>query len=186
MKQISDSRVLSDAFKRFPRFFLEDKPNDGHEYISMYGKLGGKRLYRWVRRDYIAENDNLEKFKVMLPAANGSGALGESLATPLIGQPLIGHTETFISIGPFDANQEAEAALKYIKTKYARCMLGVLKITQHNSPEKWAYVPLQDFTSDSDIDWSQSVADIDRQLYAKYCLDEDEISFIESHVKEMD
>ena len=147
----------------------------------MYGKLGGKRLYRWVRRDYIAENDNLEKFKVMLPAANGSGALGESLATPLIG-----HTETFISIGPFDANQEAEAALKYIKTKYARCMLGVLKITQHNSPEKWAYVPLQDFTSDSDIDWSQSVADIDRQLYAKYCLDEDEISFIESHVKEMD
>lgn len=190
MKQISDSRVLSDAFKRFPRFFLEDKPNDGHEYISMYGKLGGKRLYRWVRRDYIAENDNLEKFKVMLPAANGSGALGESLATPLIGQPLIGqpligHTETFISIGPFDANQEAEAALKYIKTKYARCMLGVLKITQHNSPEKWAYVPLQDFTSDSDIDWSQSVADIDRQLYAKYCLDEDEISFIESHVKEM-
>lgn len=186
MRQISDSRVLSDAFKRFPRFFLEEKPNDGHEYISMYGKLGGKRLYRWVRRDYIAENDNLEKYKVMLPAANGSGALGESLATPLIGQPFIGHTETFISIGPFDSNQEAEAALSYIKTKYARCMLGVLKITQHNSPEKWAYVPLQDFTPNSDIDWSQSVADIDKQLYAKYELDENEIDFIETHVKEME
>ena len=47
-------------------------------------------------------------------------------------------------------------------------------------------VPLQDFTSDSDIDWSQSVADIDRQLYAKYGLDDEEIQFIESHVKEMD
>lgn len=46
--------------------------------------------------------------------------------------------------------------------------------------------PLQDFTSDSDIDWSQSVADIDRQLYAKYGLDDEEIQFIESHVKEMD
>lgn len=65
-------------------------------------------------------------------------------------------------------------------------MLGVLKITQDNPPEKWKYVPLQDFTSASDIDWTQSVADIDRQLYAKYGLDDEEIQFIESHVKEMD
>ena len=64
-------------------------------------------------------------------------------------------------------------------------MLGILKITQHNPPEKWKYVPLQDFTANSDIDWSQSVAEIDRQLYAKYRLDETEINFIETHVKEM-
>ena len=64
-------------------------------------------------------------------------------------------------------------------------MLGVLKITQHNSPEKWAYVPLQDFTSNSDIDWSKSVKEIDEQLYKKYSLDPSEIEFIESHVKEM-
>lgn len=65
-------------------------------------------------------------------------------------------------------------------------MLGILKITQDLTPKKWAYVPLQDFTSNSDIDWSQSVADIDCQLYAKYGLDDDEVAFIESHVKEMD
>ena len=64
-------------------------------------------------------------------------------------------------------------------------MLGVLKITQHNSPEKWTFVPLQDFTSSSDIDWSVSIPEIDQQLYAKYGLDENEIAFIESHVKEM-
>ena len=185
MSKISDSRVLSSAFERFPNFFTEIKPADGHEYISIYGKLNGKRVYRWIRRDYIAENSNLEKYKVMLPAANGSGALGETLATPLIGQPLIGHTETFISIGEFDNESEAQAALKYVKSKYARCMLGVLKITQHNSPEKWSYVPMQDFTSSSDIDWSKSVSDIDQQLYAKYGLDETEIEFIETHVKEM-
>ena len=46
-------------------------------------------------------------------------------------------------------------------------------------------IPLQDFTSKSDIDWSQSVTDIDRQLYAKYGLTEDEISFIESMIKPM-
>lgn len=61
-----------------------------------------------------------------------------------------------------------------------------MKITQDNPPEKWRFVPIQDFTSTSDIDWTQSVADIDRQLYAKYGLDDNEIEFIESHVKEMD
>jgi len=50
---------------------------------------------------------------------------------------------------------------------------------------KWKYVPLQDFTSQSDIDWSQSVAEIDRQLYKKYGLADNEIEFIETHVKEM-
>ena len=65
-------------------------------------------------------------------------------------------------------------------------MLGLLKVTQDNTPDKWKYVPLQDFTSDSDIDWSKSVAEIDRQLYAKYGLDENEIEFIETHVKEME
>ncbi|MGO5412763.1 hypothetical protein [Slackia isoflavoniconvertens] len=65
-------------------------------------------------------------------------------------------------------------------------MLGVLKITQHNPASTWKYVPLQDFTSNSDIDWSRSVTEIDQQLYEKYGLDDEEISFIESHVKEMD
>lgn len=46
-------------------------------------------------------------------------------------------------------------------------------------------VPLQDFTTSSDIDWSKSIAEIDRQLYAKYGLDENEINFIETKVKEM-
>ncbi len=65
-------------------------------------------------------------------------------------------------------------------------LLGILKITQDNPPEKWKYVPLQDFTSSSDIDWSKSIAEIDQQLYAKYDLSDEEIDFIETHVKEMD
>ena len=46
-------------------------------------------------------------------------------------------------------------------------------------------IPLQDFTPASDIDWSKSIHEIDLQLYRKYGLDEKEIAFIESHVKEM-
>ena len=50
----------------------------------------------------------------------------------------------------------------------------------------WLPCPLQDFTTDSDIDWSKPISEIDRQLYAKYDLDEKEIAFIESHVKAME
>ena len=64
-------------------------------------------------------------------------------------------------------------------------MLGILKITQDNTAVKWRFVPLQDFTPASDIDWSKSIPEIDLQLYKKYGLDEKEIQFIESHVKEM-
>lgn len=47
------------------------------------------------------------------------------------------------------------------------------------------FVPIQDFTAASDIDWTKPISEIDRQLYAKYGLDENEISFIEKNVKEM-
>ena len=94
-------------------------------------------------------------------------------------------TETFSSIGAFSTEQEANNCLKYIKAKFARALLGVLKKTQHLTVENWKYVPLQDFTPASDIDWSRSIHEIDLQLYRKYGLDEKEIEFIESHVKEM-
>ena len=122
---------------------------------------------------------------MFLPAANGSGAIGEVLSTPLVGTPLVGHTQTFLTIGCFENKQEAENCLKYIKTKFARTMLGVLKITQANKKPTWAYVPLQNFTDNSDIDWTKSIHDIDLQLYKKYKLSQEEINFIESHVEEM-
>ncbi len=113
--------------------------------------------------------------------SNGSGAIGEVLSTPLIG-----FTETFISIGAFDNEVEAQNCLKYVKSKFARTMLGILKVTQDNPRDKWSKVPLQDFTPQSDIDWTQSIPDIDRQLYEKYGLDEKEIAFIEEKVKVME
>ena len=66
-----------------------------------------------------------------------------------------------------------------------RTCLGILKVTQDNNKDTWKYVPLQDFTSQSDIDWSKSISEIDQQLYKKYGLNEAEINFIETHVKEM-
>lgn len=164
--------------------FFTQKPKDG-EYIQILGLVKGKRIYKWIKKEYVQAPNNLSAYKVFVPAANGSGTLGEVLSMPLIGEPFIGHTQTFISIGCFQTKREAENVLKYIKSKFCRTMLGILKITQHNPGPKWKYVPLQDFTPASDIDWSKSIPEIDQQLYKKYGLDEKEIQFIESHVKEM-
>lgn len=185
MNRVTDSRVLSNAFDRFPEFFFSERPNDDHSYIRIFGKSSGKRVYRWLRKDYLAETENLDKYKVLVPKANGSGIFGEVLSNPLVCEKGTGFTETFIAIGAADTRNEAESILKYIKTKFARTMLDVLKITQDNTRPTWRLVPLQDFTDNSDINWSKSIAEIDQQLYKKYRLDNDEIEFIESHVKEM-
>lgn len=178
----NDKKVISNVFEKLPDLFTEVQ---GKGRIGFYGRLGSDRCIRYIERKYIEDHPNLEKYKVFVPESNGSGAIGEVLSTPLIGEPLIGGTQTFLSIGAFDSRSEAEACLKYIKTKFARTMLGILKATQHNPKDTWRLVPLQDFTAGSDIDWSQSVADIDRQLYKKYALTPDEIAFIEEKVSPM-
>ena len=99
--------------------------------------------------------------------------------------PNIGSTETYISIGSVNSEFEANSIAKYVKTKFARVMLGVLKVTQNNAKPVWSKIPLQNFTDNSDIDWTKTISDIDKQLYLKYHLSLDEIQFIESHVQEM-
>ncbi len=186
LKKTSDSRISTNALDEMPKLFTEEHPQDGFEYFQVFGNLKGKRVYRWFRMDYCVSVENLLKYKVIIPKANGSGVLGEALSTPIIGTPMIGFTETYISVGSFGSKKVADSCLKYIKTKFARTMLGVLKITQDNTKPVWRKVPLQDFTSKSDIDWTGSVAEIDAQLYKKYGLSDDEIAFIEEKVQAME
>ena len=177
--------IKTNTFDLVPEIFFDEKPNDGKEYIQMYGISKGKRCYKWIRRDYVVDIPELHQYKVHLPKSNGSGAIGEIVSTPLVGLPLVGCTGTFISVYGVHSAAEAGNALKYIKTKFARALLGVLKVTQHNPPATWKYVPLQDFTNNSDVPWSRSIAEIDEYLYQKYKLTPEEIEFIESKVKAM-
>lgn len=168
------------------------KEKDADHSIKIWGIVNSNtRNYRFMNEKYLDPNSSLHNYKVLLPKSNGSGALGEVLRTPLIGSPLIGkplngYTQSFIGIGKFDNRSEAENEMKYIKSKFCRVMLGTLKVTQDNNKETWKNVPTQNFTSQSDIDWSKSIQEIDLQLYKKYGLDEQEIEFIEDHVKEME
>jgi hypothetical protein len=169
--------------------FVTKKDED--HLIKIWGIVNSNvRNYRFMNEEYLEPSSVLHSYKVLLPKSNGSGALGEVLSTPLIGAPLIGapligYTQSFIGIGKFDDRLEAENEMKYIKSKFCRAMLGTLKVTQDNNKGTWENVPLQDFTNESDIDWTKSIAEIDQQLYKKYNLSEKEINFIETHVKGM-
>ena len=176
--------ITSNIFEKIPEIFSNCPSNINN--VGLYGRKNNERVVMWTKRQYLEPHDNLDHYKVFIPKSNGTGAIGEALSTPIIGEPGIGHTQTFISIGKLDSVFEAKALLQYIKTKFLRCMLGILKVTQDNKKAVWEYVPLQDFTENSDIDWSKSVAEIDRQLYKKYNLSDEEITFIESMIKPME
>ncbi|SEN01377.1 Superfamily II DNA or RNA helicase [Ligilactobacillus sp. WC1T17] len=183
MSKDHEKDVTTNVFEKLAPIF-SDEPVTNND-IGIWGRLNNERVIKYTKRSYINSHENLEKYKILVPKANGSGALGETLSTPLIGTPLIGHTQTFISVGAFDTEFEAEAVLKYIKTKFLRTLIGTLKVTQDNKKGVWKNVPMQDFTQKSDIDWSKSIPEIDRQLYKKYGLSDDEINFIETKVQEM-
>lgn len=182
-KYPNDLRIAPNYFERFPKVFLKKQTSE--DDIKIIGlEKGNKRTERFVKRSII-DDPKINKWKVLLPSSNGNGALGETLSEPILGGPNVGCSYTFLQIGAFENKYEAENCVKYLKTKLCRLLLGTLKITQHNTKNVWKNVPLQDFTNQSDIDWSKSVADIDKQLYKKYKLDKNEINFIESQVKEM-
>lgn len=182
-----DKRFRQIVMERFPEIFSEQKSDDS---LRTLGLIGRQREYRYISRRYVEYETWIDKYKVFVPFSNGaSGTLGKEparlISKPALGLPGDGITQTFIGIGEFGTKTEADNLMKYILSKFARILLGILKVTQGNKPETWSYVPLQDFTAHSDIDWSKSVAEIDRQLYRKYDLTADEIEFIETHVKEM-
>ena len=177
--------LTSNILDKNADIFWENRPDDDISYVRVYGRQNGQRVFRYFKRKYLQEVEGLRGYKVILPESNNNGTFGETLVGPFVADPDVATTQTFITIGFFENKGEAEALLKYIKGKFARAMLNTLKITQHNKRDTWRNVPLQDFTDQSDIDWSQSIQDVDRQLYKKYGLTQEEVDFIEKNVKEM-
>ena len=74
---------------------------------------------------------------------------------------------------------------KYICTNFFKTLLFFGRGTMQVSQDVFRFVPLQDFTSLSDIDWNKSILEIDNQFSAKYHLTNEEIAFVESMIKPM-
>lgn len=191
--ELSNLRIITtNIFDLLDDLFFDYLPDDGNDYCCIAGRRNNQRCNMYILKKYIDVAENYDKYKVLLSIADGAaGQIGKPVPARITGSPIVigphvGYTQTFQSVGAVETRDEAEAIAKYIKTKFARAALGILKITQHYPQEKWRYVPLQDFTSNSDINWNTSIQNIDRQLYRKYDLSPEEIEFIETHVKEME
>jgi len=95
-------------------------------------------------------------------------------------------TQSYLVGNVFENYSDASHFLSYLKTKLVRYLILQSITSQDISSDKFQFVPMQDFTSNSDIDWNKSIPDIDQQLYAKYGLTEEEISFVNGMIKPME
>ena len=185
----SENEIVTSTLEILSYAFESKKPINSTDYYEITGVIKNKRVSGWVKKEYLTSRrphtNNIDFYKVFIPKSMASGNFGETLSQPLVGSPGTTSTPTFLRVGIFKTKLEAENCAKYIKTKFARAMLGIKKVTQDNAVPVWENVPLQDFTKKSDIDWSKSFFEIDKQLYTKYGLDKKEIEFIKTHVKEM-
>lgn len=166
----------------------EKEPKDG--LLTLYTSRG----LEYVSPQLITANEKLiDKFKVTISNATAEHAgipdrkgMFRILSSPKILRPQEVCTQSYRVIDAFDTVGEAVACLKYIETCFVRILMLPTLASQHISKETFQFVPLQDFTPASDIDWTQSVADIDRQLYRKYGLSDEEVAFIEKMIKPME
>jgi len=198
------SKVLENAnFKSFDNYISSRKPfgldsafiknakfHSSKEKLKQplicYGR--GKNI-GYVESNIVKNNINLiKKYKVFAPYANNIGTeLNDDNLNSFIGAPGTICTESYIVIGA-DLKLDKNTAMyvsKYLSTRFLRFMHSLLKASQHATSKTYKFVPLQDFTKKSDIDWNQSIEEINSQLYEKYNLTSEEIEFVESMIKTM-
>ncbi len=139
---------------------------------------------RYIDSTMITKNrDIFESYKVLISKSAGNPKNDRSvIGYPYIGKPFEACTDSLITIGKFDSLLESENLQKYLKTKFLRFLVSILKTSQNVTQIVYKFVPVQDFTKESDIDWSQSIKEIDQQLYVKYNLSKEEIVFIEEKI----
>lgn len=147
----------------------------------------------WLPKSAIdSTNHLLSKYKILMSKVTAEHA-GEPdkkgqfkiiSRTEIIG-PNDVCTDSYLIVGASESKLVVENEYKYIQTRFLRFLLMLSVSSINLSSEKFQFIPLQDFTSNSDINWSRSISEIDTQLYAKYELSEEEIAFIESMIKPM-
>ena len=167
------------------RTFVHGKNKPFANSIKLYENGG----VGYISRNDVEKNDALiDKYKVFISRAYnaGDGFPHQIIGKPIIGEPASCCTETYILIGPYEERDICLNVEKYIRSRFFRFMVMLKKSSQQVPSTVFTLVPNQDFTSQSDIDWSKSIPEIDQQLYTKYNLSEDEINFIKKMIKPME
>ncbi len=173
-KEVSFARVVSSRkpfglATNFIDFRSESFPNSIKIYANQ--KVG------YVKYEQILKNhDWINSHKIIIPEAIGAGDMTKDWLKPIIVGPSTCCTETYLVIGPLNNSKEAQNVYTYMQTRFFHLMLGLKKVTQHTTSKVYEFIPMQDFSKP----WT------DEELYAKYGLTEEEISFIESMIRPME
>lgn len=129
----------------------------------------------YIKREDIQRNrDAVDFYKVLLPRSGSP--TGNIIGKPKISEPNSCSSNSFtiaLPLGGFKSKKEAENFVMYCKTKFFRFLVSTRSFTQMLSPDAYEFVPIQDWGKT----WS------DEELYKKYDLSEEEISFIEKTIK---
>jgi len=178
-----DVRVENSYVRVRPRYRLQPFPDSLVFYYFGWRDQG----VGYIERDTVRKGyEFVDAYKVFIPRAWGTGNTVTDKINAFIGEPGSVSTETYSVIGPFETREAAENVLSYLNTKFFHFLVSIVKITQAGAKHIYKLVPMQNFSSRSDIDWSKTVSEIDRQLYRKYNLTGEEIEFIESTIHPMD
>ena len=170
--------------KKNPMFVSETK--NGNNDIKLYHIENLNRKVEYIDRNLINKNKQfIDKDKVFIPGAGGSGNDSYVLGKPIVAPKGSVCSQSFL-FASFDDENQANNFKKYLLTRFFRILVSAIKISQSAPNRVYKFVPLQDFTNNSDIEWSKSVAEIDKQLYKKYNLTQEEIDFIEKTIKPME
>lgn len=157
------------------------------------GSSGRAKLY-WTEKTTIPKGkEYIDCYKVIMTSAYPKQKL-------VLGKPTIENIKKRISelieILPKNSafgmsrlalfmSEDKEECENFIKYTHTNFFAGLVLQEPNRRATFGCVIPNQDFTNKSDIDWSKSIKEIDQQLYKKYGLDENEINFIETRVKEM-
>lgn len=147
---------------------------------------GRKHIVKYISRSDVPKGtEYIDKYKIVCGRIL---ALGQNVITSIsVVEPSIITSQSWGILSVCDNINEAKHIEKYVKTRFFRYLARVKLGDGTNTIGSgyFEYVPLQDFTLKSDINWSQSVAEIDKQLYQKYNITQDEIDYIEKIIKPM-
>lgn len=157
------------------RTFAKGKSTKFHDAITLYQNGG----VGYITRDEVDQNKKLiDEYKIYISRAYNAG---DTYPHQIIGKPILGKpgsccTETYVTIGPFENEEETKNVISYIHTKFFRFMVFLTKVSQMASSKVYQFVPIQDFSHP----WT------DEMLYKKYGLDDEEIAFIDSMIRPME
>jgi hypothetical protein len=177
--------LLTTSWKDYSIF-----PDEEHNIKYYLNKQLESSGVAWIDLASVPKNTNvISMHKVFFPKAGGSGNDPIVLGRPFYGEPGSVCSQTYLVVGyngEITDSKMAHNIIAYMKSRFLRYIVSIKKKTQDNPSSVFVFVPNQDFSSKSDINWNVPQEEIDTQLYRKYKLSTEDIHYIESMIKPME